>query len=126
MSASTWVRGSRSRWAEARVGREAPGRPSEPLRGWRPAVSVGRTRRHLLRLAVALAAILAALGVLAAAPGLAAQRFAAPNGLSTNNPCSQANPCDIVTAINGTAGNMPADGDEVILASGSYGSARRP
>jgi tmRNA-binding protein len=50
----------------------------------------------------------------------AAQRFAAP-GASGGEPCAAATPCDIQTAVNGTA-----DGDEVIVKPGDYGSAGAP
>jgi hypothetical protein len=47
-------------------------------------------------------------------------RYASPGGLSVN-PCTQTQPCDIATAIN----NAPADA-EVLLQSGTYGSAKHP
>jgi hypothetical protein len=55
----------------------------------------------------------------------AGQRFASPTGSNTD-PCSSAAPCDIVTAINGTGGNMPVSGDEVIVEQGNYGSPATP
>jgi hypothetical protein len=58
-----------------------------------------------------------AAGALATAPAAlaATQRYASPTGSGTT--CSQAAPCDVVTAIN-NAGS----GDEVILATGDYGT----
>jgi hypothetical protein len=48
------------------------------------------------------------------------ERFAAPGGLPVN-PCTPAAPCDLATAVNGAT-----EGQEVLLAPGSYGSAASP
>jgi hypothetical protein len=48
------------------------------------------------------------------------ERFAAPAGLAAN-PCTVASPCDLATAVNGAA-----NGQEILLAPGSYGSAASP
>lgn len=47
-------------------------------------------------------------------------RYASPNG-SPANPCTSAAPCDLVTAVNNAT-----SGQEVVLASGSYGSPVSP
>jgi hypothetical protein len=67
-----------------------------------------------------LAAFAVLLAFLCAAPGaLAAVRHASPTG--TGSTCDAGTPCDVVTAVNGAGAN-----DEVILASGNYGSEASP
>src|SRR4051812_11376009 len=73
----------------------------------------GRIRaKRLLVLTVTIASF----GALAPAAN-AAVRFASPDG-SGAAPCAESAPCNINTAISGAA-----DGDEVVLASGTYDSA---
>jgi hypothetical protein len=48
------------------------------------------------------------------------ERFASPSG-SSLAPCTLAAPCDLATAVNGAS-----NGEEVVLASGSYGTAASP
>jgi hypothetical protein len=69
--------------------------------------------KQLITAAVATAALL-----LLAAPASAVPRYASPAGAGD---CSQPSPCDLKAAIEGAA-----DGDEVILAPGDYGSPDVP
>jgi hypothetical protein len=71
-------------------------------------------KRHGLALLISLAALLA----LAPAAG-AVTRYADPNGSGTT--CSLATPCKIGPAINGAA-----TGNEIVVASGTYGSLASP
>jgi hypothetical protein len=65
-----------------------------------------------------------ALGALAV-PGVAnaAPRFVTTTGTSGNNCQTIATACDLATAIHGTGGNVPNDGDEVIVEPGNYSLA---
>jgi hypothetical protein len=64
--------------------------------------------------------VLTALLVVAVAPSAgAAQRYAAPNGLSTGQ-CPATAPCALDRAV-----NAAADGDEVIVTSGTYSLSKR-
>jgi hypothetical protein len=70
--------------------------------------------KQLTTAALAIAAML-----LLAAPAFALPRYASPGGAGAD--CAQPTPCDLQTAIEGAA-----DGDEVILAPGDYGSPDVP
>jgi hypothetical protein len=70
--------------------------------------------KQLTTAALAIAALL-----LLAAPAFALPRYASPAGAGAD--CLQPTPCDLQTAIEGAA-----DGDEVILAPGDYGSPDLP
>src|SRR5580704_8370545 len=68
-------------------------------------------------------ALLGTLALLVFAPGASAAmlpRYASPTGTSADDCASLANACDIATAIDGTAGNMPVSGQEVIVEPGTY------
>jgi hypothetical protein len=49
-----------------------------------------------------------------------ATRYVTPTGNSTNDCQSVATSCDLKTAIEGTVGNMPSNGEEVIVEPGNY------
>ena len=53
-------------------------------------------------------------------PAVAALRYASASGTPTNDCQTVMTACDPVTAVNGTTGNMPNDGDEVVIEPGSY------
>ena len=58
-----------------------------------------------------------AIALVGAGPSTASQRYAAPNGTGPPATCPQANPCNLIDAVEGPAA---VDGDEVLLAQGTY------
>lgn len=70
--------------------------------------------RRLL-LALALCAPLAVPSV-----AVAATRWVSPTGTAAQDCKTSATACDLVTALEGVAGNMPTKGDEVVIAAGDY------
>jgi hypothetical protein len=60
------------------------------------------------------------LGLLAAPADAEALRYASPSGGSADSCDTPAEACDVHTAVSGTAGNVPTDGEEVIVLPGSY------
>jgi hypothetical protein len=56
----------------------------------------------------------------ATASTASAVRYASPTGVSANNCQTPATACDLATAIEGVFGNVPKEGEEVIVAAGNY------
>lgn len=75
---------------------------------------------RISRAASSLALVVLAALVLASAARANTPRYASPGGSGTA--CTSASPCSIQNAINGSGPNPTANGDEVIVASGTYGA----
>ncbi len=61
-----------------------------------------------------------ALGMLVLPGAAMATRYVTPTGNSANDCQSASTGCDLLTAIQGTGGNMPSAGEEVIVEPGDY------